>query len=80
VLTQHTHPHDHLSVLAQGVALVEVDGVSEYFTGPCCLNIKAGAAHKVTAKTPVVWFCIHATDSTDPETVDTAILSGACCG
>ena len=80
VLTQHTHPHDHLSVLAQGVALVEVDGQSQYFTGPCCINIKAGAPHKVEAKTPVVWFCIHATDDTDPETVDTSILSGACCG
>jgi quercetin dioxygenase-like cupin family protein len=80
VLTQHTHPHDHLSILAQGVALVEVGGESEYFTGPRCITIKAGVPHRVEAKTPVVWYCIHATDDTDPATVDTSILSGACCG
>jgi quercetin dioxygenase-like cupin family protein len=80
VLTQHTHPHDHLSILAQGIAMVEADGERRTLIGPCCITIKAGAPHKVTAHTPVVWYCIHATEDTDPATVDTSVLSGACCG
>jgi mannose-6-phosphate isomerase-like protein (cupin superfamily) len=80
VLTQHVHPHDHLSILAQGVAVVEVGEQSDYFTGPCCVHIKAGVAHKVIAKTPVVWYCLHATNDTDPATVDTSILTGGAHG
>lgn len=70
VLTQHVHSFDHLSVLASGSAMVEVDGVGELMTGPTVVTIKAHKEHKVTSLTDVVWFCIHATDETDPEKVD----------
>ena len=80
VLTQHTHPHDHLSILAKGHAMVEVNGERRSLSGPACLTIKAGEAHKVMALSDVVWYCLHATEDTDPATVDTSILSGACCG
>ncbi|WOB06456.1 hypothetical protein [Piscinibacter gummiphilus] len=75
-LVQHVHPFDHLSVLAVGTVVVEVDGAREVFVGPRCLTIKAGKAHAVEALTDAVWFCIHATSETDPTKVDDAILKG----
>jgi quercetin dioxygenase-like cupin family protein len=77
VLTQHVHPHDHLSILASGRARVVAGGHAETHEGPACLTIKAGVHHSVEALTPVVWFCVHATEDTDPATVDISILSGA---
>lgn len=76
LLTQHSHPHDHLSILARGTAKVSVDGVSTFYEGPTCIHVPAHKAHAVEAVTDLVWFCIWATDDTDPETVDTSILSG----
>ena len=70
VLTQHEHEYAHLSILAQGLALVCVDGVCTERRGPACLNIPAGQSHSVTALTPVVWFCVHGTDEKDPALID----------
>jgi len=76
-LSQHTHPHDHMSILASGTARITAGDRSWVAIGPECLNIKAGVPHKVAALTGVVWFCVHATDETDPEKVDTSILTGS---
>lgn len=73
---QHIHKYDHLSILASGTVLLEVDGDAIEKTGPACLTIRAGSAHKITALTDAVWFCIHATDETDPSLVDEVILKG----
>jgi quercetin dioxygenase-like cupin family protein len=75
-LEQHAHPFDHLSILAYGTAAVEADGVRQVVAGPRALLIKAGTVHSVEAITDVVWFCIHATDETDPSKVDDVILKG----
>ena len=75
-LTQHVHVHDHMSVLAQGQVFVEVDGHRQSYIAPHCLTIKAGKVHSIHAVTEAVWLCIHATDDTDPETVDQTILKG----
>ena len=77
VLHQHKHPHAHLSVLASGRAYVESAGRGREYVGPLCMTIPAGVPHSVTAVTDVVWYCIHATEDTDPATVDTSILTGA---
>lgn len=77
LLQQHVHPHAHLSVLAKGRATVSAGGTSREYVGPLCMTIPAGVEHSVTAITDVVWFCVHATDDTDPATVDTSILTGA---
>jgi quercetin dioxygenase-like cupin family protein len=58
VLTQHEHPHDHLSILAKGDALLVVDGIEIALSGPKCLNIPAGRKHSVKAVSNIVWFCI----------------------
>lgn len=77
VLSQHAHAYAHLSILARGTALVEVGGESREVSGPCCLTIAAGALHRVTSLTPVVWFCIHRSDVTDPALIDETIIEGA---
>ncbi|MBT2322520.1 cupin domain-containing protein [Variovorax paradoxus] len=73
-LAQHAHDHDHLSFLALGTVEVTVDGVSQEMTGPAAILMKAGKVHSVEAITPAVWLCIWATDCTDPEHVDEALL------
>ena len=73
-MAQHMHKHDHLSILASGIAVVTVDGVSSRITGPACLMIAAGKSHTVAAVTDLVWFCIHATDETDPDKVDHTLI------
>lgn len=76
VLTQHIHPHDHMSLLAIGT--VEVQKGDETFVSksPAVLTIEKGIAHKVTALTDSVWYCIHATEETDAEKIDTVLVGG----
>lgn len=59
---QHKHKFSHMSILSQGKAIVEVDGVSKEYTAPAVLKIEANKIHSVTAITPVIWHCIHAID------------------
>lgn len=75
MLYQHVHSFDHLSVLASGTVLVSDDGETKEVTGPCCLTIRAGVEHSVTAITDAVWYCIHATDCDDPEKIDHVLTS-----
>lgn len=77
MLTQHSHPFDHLSVLVSGMVVVEVEGLRSVHHGYECLTIEAHKAHSVTAVSDAVWLCIHATECTDPAMVDSAILSAA---
>lgn len=75
ILVQHKHDYDHLSVLASGTVEMLVDGVRSKVTGPACLTIEAGKHHGVKALTDVVWYCIHATDCTDPGEVDEVLIA-----
>lgn len=71
---QHAHSYDHLSFLMAGSVALVVDGVSTHHTAPAVMTIKAGKQHTVVALTDVTWACVHATNETDPEKVDQAIL------
>jgi quercetin dioxygenase-like cupin family protein len=75
VLVQHKHAHDHLSILASGTVVLEVDGERRTLVGPACVTVEAGKHHGVRAITEAVWYCIHATDSTDAETVDGMLIA-----
>ena len=75
VLVQHKHHYDHLSILASGTVELEVDGERQTITGPACLTIEAHKHHGVKALTDAVWFCIHATDISDPEQVDKVLIA-----
>lgn len=70
---KHMHNFDHFSMLAQGSAVVDVDGACVTVHAPALLTIKAGRLHVITALTEVVWHCIHATDVTDPARIDFAL-------
>ncbi len=73
----HKHNYSHLSILASGVALVEVDGIETTYTAPACIEIKAAAEHKITALEDVTWFCIHATSETDVDRIDEVLIKEA---
>lgn len=75
-LQQHVHPHAHLSILAAGRVLVVAGDQEAEYVAPACITIAAGVRHRVVALTDAVWYCIHATDDTDPATVDSTILTG----
>lgn len=71
---KHQHAYAHLSILAQGIAEVNVNGAVQTYVAPACITIAAGATHTITAATDIVWFCIHATDETDPAKVDQVLI------
>jgi len=70
----HRHNFDHLSILATGKVRVTVDGVDTEYNGPECLTIRAGQVHRIEALTDTVWFCVHATDETNPDNIDHQLI------
>lgn len=71
----HQHAYDHFGLLGKGSVIVELDGECETYVAPCLITIKAGKTHKITALTAIDWFCIHATDETDPAKVDAVLIN-----
>ena len=74
-IDKHVHDFDHISFLAHGTVRVERGAEQFEVTGPCPLLIAAGVVHKVVALTPALWFCMHATDETDPANIDEVLTS-----
>jgi len=74
-VAQHVHKHDHMSILAEGCAVVWQDDTQETYFAPAIINIKAGVKHSVEAVNgSVTWLCIHATDETDESKVDDVLI------
>lgn len=56
----HSHPYDHLSLLAKGSVRVEVAGETTDFVAPQMIWVRADREHKLTALTDgTVVYCIH---------------------
>jgi quercetin dioxygenase-like cupin family protein len=72
----HEHQYDHISILAAGEVLVCIDGAVTKLVGPTAIVIPANKIHRIDAITDSVWFCVHATDETDPEKVDDVLIKG----
>lgn len=70
----HKHSYSHLSILAKGKAMVRTDEGEREYTAPACIEIAANFNHEITALEDVTWFCIHATEETDPDKVDEVII------
>lgn len=70
----HAHKYDHLSIMSGGPVVVDCDGEKTEYTGHACITIKAGIEHTITAMGDSVWYCIHATEITDPEQVDATLI------
>ena len=70
----HAHNYSHLSILSKGRVIVQTDEWSKEFKAPACIEIKAGIHHKIISLEDCAWFCIHATDETDPDKVDDVLI------
>lgn len=76
-IEQHSHNFDHLSYLAKGRVLVEVEGSTNLTVeGPTALRIAAHKFHKITALTDCLWLCIHAIpeDLKDESSIETYLV------
>ena len=71
----HEHVYDHLSILAQGRVRVAVGPVIQEYVAPAMIEIKKNVAHKITAITDSVWFCVHATSATDIESLEQSVIA-----
>ncbi len=57
----HTHPFDHLTLLAHGKLKVTVSGNSTEYSAPFMIYIKADLKHELVAlEDNTVAYCIHA--------------------
>lgn len=80
VAMSHKHAYSHLSVLAAGKCIVTTIGadgeeVAKEYQSPACIDIKAGVEHQIEAVEDVDWFCIHATQETDPAKIDEVAIA-----
>lgn len=76
---KHTHDFDHMSILARGSVVVKMtptDGrwLKRMYDAPAYILIQAGVEHEIHASTDATWFCSHATDETDPDKIDNALI------
>lgn len=70
----HAHHYNHLSLLAAGKVILRTDDSEVEYTAPAMIEIAAGVHHSITATENVVWYCIHATDATEPDAVDEVLI------
>ena len=70
----HSHLFDHLSLLAKGKVIVTTDNYTQIYTAPVCITIEKNMNHSIEALEDTTWFCIHATDETDPNKVDEVLI------
>lgn len=74
-VSSHKHSFDHLSILAQGCVILEVDGEQSTHYAPAVIEIKAGLEHKITAVNgDCTWFCIHGVTDADEQTIDDVLI------
>ena len=61
VIAQHTHTHDHMTLVSRGTVEAWKDGeVVGVYEAPAIIKIPAGASHSFTALTDdVVLCCLH---------------------
>jgi quercetin dioxygenase-like cupin family protein len=70
----HVHTYDHFAFLCKGRAIVEVDGKRTEYQPGSIITIVRGKQHSVFALDDIIWFCVHATDVTDPTKIDKALI------
>ena len=77
----HTHPFDHMTLLATGSVKATVNGKVSYFKAPQMIYIKKDVVHEFVAlEDNTVAFCIHALrvgeqveDILDPEMIPAGV-------
>lgn len=68
----HVHQYDHMSILAKGSVIVDLDGSKTRYDAPAVITIKKGQSHDVHPLEESVWYCLHATNLNDPDEIDEA--------
>ena len=76
VAITHAHAYSHLSILSKGSVVVRTDDKIQTYQSPACLEIKKGIHHSIEALEDSVWYCIHATDETDVDSIDKVLIEG----
>ena len=71
---KHLHDYSHLSILAKGKVIVRTDDGEVEYVAPACIEIKSNTYHTLEALEDCSWFCIHATDETDADSVDEVLI------
>jgi quercetin dioxygenase-like cupin family protein len=74
IIPSHKHVFDHMSILAQGKAIVDVDGTKTVYDAPAVIEIRKNTIHTVTALERCHWYCIHATEITNPDKIDETLI------
>ena len=75
IACQHKHSFSHLSILAKGRVIVKTDDYNKEYIAPACIEIKAEIYHQIEALEDSAWFCVHATEETDPNKADEVLIS-----
>jgi quercetin dioxygenase-like cupin family protein len=70
----HKHAYNHLSILAQGRVRVAVGVVIQEYIAPAMIEIEKDITHTILALEDSVWFCIHATDAKDIESLEQTVI------
>ncbi len=73
----HIHKYSHLSILAKGRVVVNVEGNEKEYIAPTCIEIKAGLEHSIEALEDSTFFCVHHTFETDVNKVDEVLIKEA---
>jgi quercetin dioxygenase-like cupin family protein len=76
-ILSHAHTYDHFSFLCKGRAEVEVDGKKTEYQPGSIIIIVRGQRHIIKALDDIVWFCVHASEVTDPEKIDETLIERA---
>lgn len=68
----HKHKFDHVSLLAKGKVIVEIEGhPPKEFTAPTFIVIRKEHDHKFTAlEDDTIWYCVFALRDLDGEPID----------
>jgi quercetin dioxygenase-like cupin family protein len=74
-VSTHKHAYVHLTIIAQGSAIVYRGDSMERYHAPACILIDKGTEHRLQAITDTTWFCIHPTDETDPLKIDAVVTA-----
>lgn len=84
----HTHPFDHMTLVAYGAIELEVEGKTKTYAAPTMVYIRKDKRHKITAiEAGTVAYCIHALrdgerveDIIDPDSIPFGVsASEVCC-
>lgn len=72
----HSHPFDHLTLLAKGSLRVTVDGLTTDFRAPHMIYIQKDKTHELVAlENDTLAFCIHALrDKSTGDILDPAMI------